>query len=291
MLTVGEGSPGRLARLAEIRDIRMSLKYVGGKQEVLTLSPVNIVEITGESWLMKTLVLGATGATGRLVAADLLARGGEVRAIVRSADRLPQDLLDHPNLTVIEGSVLDLPEKELRDALEGCKAVISCLGHNLTLKGMFGSPRRLVADSVSRICSAIQTESSAGITKVILMNSTGCKDTDAKETPSVFDRIVVGLIRLLVPPHADNEAAARFLRSSVGKQDHRVKWVIVRPDGLINEPGVSDYCTVPSPTRSPIFNSGKSSRVNVARFMDELASSEEVWAEWVGRSPVLYNRD
>jgi uncharacterized protein YbjT (DUF2867 family) len=35
----------------------------------------------------KLLVLGATGATGRLIVTDALARGYEVRALVRSRDK------------------------------------------------------------------------------------------------------------------------------------------------------------------------------------------------------------
>ncbi len=38
------------------------------------------------------LILGGTGATGKLLCAQLLARGVNVRAVVRSASRLPDTL-------------------------------------------------------------------------------------------------------------------------------------------------------------------------------------------------------
>lgn len=38
---------------------------------------------------MTVLVLGATGATGRLLVRQLLDRGLKVKAIVRSPDRIP----------------------------------------------------------------------------------------------------------------------------------------------------------------------------------------------------------
>ena len=50
---------------------------------------------------MTTLVVGATGATGRLLVKQLLGRDEAVKAIVRSPDRLPEKLRNHDRLTVI----------------------------------------------------------------------------------------------------------------------------------------------------------------------------------------------
>ena len=41
--------------------------------------------------------------------------------------------------------------------------------------------------------------------------------------------------------------------------------------------------------RSPIFNAGKTSRINVANFITELVSNEELWNKWKYRMPVIYN--
>ncbi|MFN8449461.1 MAG: NAD(P)H-binding protein [Anaerolineae bacterium] len=43
---------------------------------------------------MTTLVVGASGATGRLLVRHLLNRGVNVRAVVRTPDKLPQDVLN-----------------------------------------------------------------------------------------------------------------------------------------------------------------------------------------------------
>lgn len=56
---------------------------------------------------MTTLVVGATGATGRLLVGQLLSRGENVRAIVRSPEKLPEDLLNNNRLTVIRAGVLN----------------------------------------------------------------------------------------------------------------------------------------------------------------------------------------
>ena len=50
------------------------------------------------------------------------------------------------------------------------------------------------------------------------------------------------------------------------------------------------YDVHPSPTRSAIFNAGKTSRINVAHLMAELVLGDEVWERWRGQMPVLYNR-
>ena len=99
---------------------------------------------------MKVLVVGASGATGRLVVNQLLGRGVEVSAIVRSLDALP-DML---NLYKIQASVHNLTSSEMAVHIKDCNAVVSCLGHNLTFKGMFGKPRLLVTDTLQCICSA-----------------------------------------------------------------------------------------------------------------------------------------
>jgi putative NADH-flavin reductase len=70
----------------------------------------------------------ASGATGRVVVGELLQRQQKVRIIVRSPRSLPAELVAHEDLSVTYASVLDLSDKELAQLLEGCEAVVSCLG-------------------------------------------------------------------------------------------------------------------------------------------------------------------
>ena len=104
-------------------------------------------------------------------------------------------------------------------------------------------------------------------------------------------RFVIGLLRLLLPPHVDNEQAADYLRSIVGQNDSAIEWAAVRPDGLIDESEVSEYEVHPSPIRSAIFDAGKTSRINVAHFMAELITDDQTWNQWKGQMPVIYNRE
>ena len=62
---------------------------------------------------MTVLVVGASGATGRLLVEGLLNRGETVRVIVRSADNLTELAKNHHNLTVVQASLLELSDSYL----------------------------------------------------------------------------------------------------------------------------------------------------------------------------------
>ena len=240
---------------------------------------------------MTTLVVGATGATGRLLVEQLLERGESVRAVVRSRAKLVERVGAHELLAITEASLLDLSDVELVRLVQGCRSVASCLGHPLSFKGIYGSPRRLVTDSVRRLCAAVKAASEPAPTRFVLMNTAGNGNRDLREPVSLGQRVVIGLLRALLPPHVDNEQAADFLRVVIGPRDPRIEWVAVRPDTLIDAGSITAYDVHPSPTQSAIFNPGKTSRINVAHFMAELISDDTVWTRWKGQMPVVYNRD
>ncbi len=239
---------------------------------------------------MTTLVLGATGATGKLLVQELLGRGQTVKAIVRSPESLSEAIENHENCLVVHAAVLDLSDAELAEHTRGCEAIASCLGHNLSLKGIFGQPRRLVTEATRRICAAVKANKPAVPVKFVLMNTTGNRNRDLEEPISFAQNCVIGLLRLLLPPHVDNEQAADFLRCEICQDDAAIEWVAVRPDGLIDEGQVTEYDLHPSPTRSAIFDAGKTSRINVGHFMAELISDHGTWEAWKGQMPVIYNR-
>lgn len=240
---------------------------------------------------MNILIVGASGATGRLLTEQLLDRGHSVKVIVRSPDKLPAVVKNHDNLSVIKASVLDLTDAELAKHVKGCDAVASCLGHNLNLKGIYGHPRRLVTDATRRLCDAIKANKPEGQTKFVLMNTTGNSNRDLNEPISFTQKCVIGLLRLILPPHVDNEQAADYLRTQIGQDDGSIGWAAVRPDGLIDVDTVTEYQLHPSPIRSAIFDSGQTSRINVGHFMAELMTNDVTWQKWKGQMPVIYNRE
>ena len=240
---------------------------------------------------MTTLVVGASGATGRLLVEQLLDRGQHVKIMVRSTDNLPDAVTKHKNLSIIQASVLDLSDGEMAQQVSGCDAVASCLGHNLNFKGMYGKPRRLVTDATRRLCDAIRANKAAKPVKFVLMNTTGNRNRDLSEPISFGQKCVIGLLRLLLPPHVDNEKAADYLRTIVGQNDGAVEWAAVRPDSLIDENEVSEYELHASPIRSAIFDAGSTSRINVGHFMAELITDDQTWNTWKGQMPVIYNKE
>ncbi|PLX01045.1 MAG: NAD-dependent epimerase [Marinilabiliales bacterium] len=239
---------------------------------------------------MKTLIVGATGATGRLLVGQLLDKGHQVKVIVRSPEKLSEHLTNNDSLSVISASVLDLNDKQLSQYVMGCDAVASCLGHNINFKGIYGQPRKLVTDTAKRLCQAIKSNNPNKTVKYVLMNTTGNRNRDLDEPISFAQKSVIGLLRLLLPPHVDNEQAADYLRTEIGQNDKTIEWVAVRPDGLIDEEKVTDYEIHPSPTRSAIFNAGKVSRINVAHFMADLITDNKLWEKWKGQMPVIYSQ-
>ena len=101
---------------------------------------------------MTTLIAGASGATGRLLVAQLLQRGHEVKIIVRTTDNLPESIKNNKNVIIIQASILNLDDAEIARHIKGRDAVVSCLGHNINFKGIYGKPRRLVTDATRKIC-------------------------------------------------------------------------------------------------------------------------------------------
>ncbi|GMQ82721.1 MAG: SDR family oxidoreductase [Rhodothermia bacterium] len=239
---------------------------------------------------MTILVVGATGATGKHVTEHLLNRGHQVKVVVRSIAKFAESMRRRENLTIVHASILDLSDVELEHLVSDCKAVASCLGHTLSFKGLYGSPRRLVTEATRRLCSAIKANNLKHPVKYVLMNTTGNQNRDLNEPISFGQKCVIGLLRLLLPPHVDNEKAADFLRTEISQKDEAIEWSIVRPDNLTDEEDVSAYEIHPSPTRSAIFDAGQTSRINVGHFMAELIEDEQLWTLWKGQMPVIYNK-
>ena len=234
------------------------------------------------------LLVGGTGRTGRRVLQQLLGRGISLRAIVRSAGKLPPDAAGNPNLTVIEASLLSIPDEHLQRHLRGCDAVISCLGPVLSLKGIFGPPRDLVTRATSRLCRGIEVLQPAAPVKFILMsrvsvNRSGGLDTRRGLLEKVFLQMLYGVL----PPARDNQRAADFLHEKVGASNPFVQWTAVRPDTLL--PGdVSEY-TLHEGLVNGLFAPGSTNMANIAHFMCELVTNPKTWAEWKAKLPVIIN--
>ena len=234
----------------------------------------------------RVLILGATGRTGSRVLTQLLARGVPVRAIVRSADRLPAGAVGNPLLDVVEADLLELPPEAFAGYLAGCDTVISCLGHTISVRGILGPPHQLVTRAVRLVRAAVATMQPATPVRLILMSSVSVNQPGhADVRRGGGERAYMWGMRALVPPARDNQRAADLLVREVGPADANLEWVIVRPDTL-TEGAVAEYRVHDAPVAS-LFKPDHSRMSGVAHFMCELATDDATWQRWRSRMPVV----
>ena len=217
--------------------------------------------------------------------------GRTVKVLVRPNSNVPSAWNGNDHIIITRGLVNALTVEEMAHLLADCEAVASCLGHNLSWKGIYGKPRKLVTDAVKLVGAAIESSDPKLPVRLVLMNTAGNRNRDLNERISFGQKLAIGLIRLLLPPHTDNEKAADYLRVNVGQNHQSIEWVAVRPDNLTNEEEVTPYEAHASPTRSALFNPGKTSRTNVGHFMAKLMADNTLWNQWKGQMPVIYNKE
>lgn len=237
---------------------------------------------------LTVLLVGGTGRTGQRVLEQLLSCGISVRVIVRSAQKLPAGASENSKLTVIEADLLSLSDEDLLRQVRGCDAVISCLGHVTSLKGVFGPPRDLVTRMTTRLCRAIEALKPAKPVKFILMNSVSVNHPGGLDTRrGMFEKAFLWMLRGMIPPAKDNQQAVNFLYGNIGTTNPSMQWVAVRPDTLL-EGDVSEY-TLHETLVSSLFKPDSTNMANVARFMCELVTNPKTWDDWKEKLPVIIN--
>ena len=234
------------------------------------------------------LLVGATGRTGRRVLEQLRGRGMSVRVIVRSAGKLPASASSHPSLAVVEASLLSLGDEDLQRHLLGCDAVISCLGHVISFRGVLGPPRDLVTRATKRLCRGIEALQAAKPIKLILMSSVSVTHPGGLDTRrGAFEKAFVWMLRGVLPPAKDNQEAANFLSDTIGTSNPFAQWAVVRPDTLL-EGDISEY-TLHEGLVSSLLAPDSTNMSNVAHLMCELVTNPKAWDEWRGKLPVIIN--
>ena len=106
---------------------------------------------------MNICILGATGRVGSVILEKALSQHHFVHVLVRDRNKLT---IDHPNLQVIEGNVLN--ERDLAEALMGTNAVISALNTDGTTTLSHATPI-IVSQMKSQGIQRIITIGTAGI--------------------------------------------------------------------------------------------------------------------------------
>ncbi len=252
--------------------------------------------MTHPSSTQGVLLLGATGRTGSRVLTQLLERGVPVRAIVRSAARLPVGGATDPLLTVVEAELTSMSTAALREHVAGHHTVISCLGHTISLRGIFGPPRDLVEAAVRKVAAAVASLRPAAPVRLILMSSVSVhRPVRADARRGAVERAFMGVMRGLVPPARDNQRAADYLTAEIGAEvdaeggagSRFLEWVVVRPDSLVE--GDTTTYVLEEGLVASLFRPATSRMANVAHFMAELATDEVAWRRWSGKMPVVFD--
>jgi putative NADH-flavin reductase len=162
---------------------------------------------------MKILILGISGRTGKLVAAEAKKRGHNVVGIVRDPGKATINEAD-----IVLGSPYDFDT--VRKAIIGCDAVISVLNTFNQSDGMFRkikTPLDVMSVSMKNCVKAMKEKD---IKRIVVMTALGVGDS-AKEVPGFFSFLV--RISNIKYAYADHDAQEKVL------EDSKLDWTVVRP--------------------------------------------------------------
>ena len=106
---------------------------------------------------MKVTIFGATGFSGQGILVEALKQGHEVTILVRDASKIQ---IKHPNLTIVEGNVLDAPT--VASVLNHQEAVIQCLGVGGKGDGkpttFISGATKIIVDEMQKPCNGLARE-------------------------------------------------------------------------------------------------------------------------------------
>jgi len=165
---------------------------------------------------MKVMVLGATGATGKILISMLLEKGYQATAYVRNPSKIQ---VQHSQLDVIEGEIFNTDAMAL--SLKGHDAVVSCLGSNTTKK----------SDQLTRMAQSItQAMKSSGVHRAIYMATAGIEGEFKGPMKWLLNAMIGNVI-------ADHKEAAKYYRQA------GLKTTILRPMQLSDKDHTGVYVT------------------------------------------------
>lgn len=155
------------------------------------------------------VVAGATGRTGRLVVEELINRGFQVRAVVRSASSA--SWLQQERVQVIEGDLTSTAS--LEKIMEGAQFVISAIGS----KKPFSKRENNKVDNMGNHNLA-KAARAKGLQHLVVISSIGVGDS--RNAMGFLSRLLLGPILNM------KEKSEEFIRTS------GLSYTIIRPGGL-----------------------------------------------------------
>jgi len=211
---------------------------------------------------MKIAVFGASGKVGRQVVWQALARGHKVVAFVHNNDPFGEE----PNLKVVKGDIYS--SKDVRKAIKGCKAIVSCLG-SWGRKTPSGN-RNVLSTAMEQLIPAMREQK---ISRIITLTGAGAAPPDR---PMVDSHKL--LMKLLSPfpagkVFADGERHMRLLMGS------DLDWTTIRSPVMNDSPNT--FYTLKDEAGRAFPRIGR--EAVAASILDQLETDE-----WVGKAPTLF---
>ena len=207
---------------------------------------------------MKILVLGATGATGRLIVAKAIAEGHNVVALVRSKAKAE----DLTGVELVEGDARDAAA--LTRAIAGCDAVVSSLGTAM-------SPLREVTLLSTATRALVGVMERQDIRRLVCITGLGAGDSRG-HGGFFFDRLLLPL--MLRKVYEDKDRQEDAIRGST------LDWTIVRPMVLNDKPARG---RIKALTDLSGVHGGTIARADVADFVVQQLTADT----WLRKSPLI----
>ena len=168
---------------------------------------------------VRVLVIGATGGTGRQLVERALDQGHQVTAFVRRPAKLQ---IEHANLRVVKGDVLDYPSVEA--AMHGQSAVLCALGHK-----RFFYPNKIQSNGMRNILRAMKT---CNVPRLICETALGIGNSVGRlGLPHTFF-----VLPLILPFYMWDKLRQENLIIASDRD-----WIIVRPGVLTNAESRGNY--------------------------------------------------
>lgn len=213
------------------------------------------------------LVLGGSGRTGIRVLEHAVARGHEVRALVRNPDAL-----DAPaGVQLIAGTPTSIPD--LRRAAEGAEAVISVLNNSRASDNPWAkpiSPPTLMTDATR---AALTVMGEQGMTRFVATSTQGAAEDWKRVNPIMRGLINVSNIKAGFKDHTGVDAVVRA---------SGVDWTLARAVALTDKPARGPLKAALRGTEKPdtFVN-----RDDLAAFL--LDTVEQ--GTWIRQTPLVWN--
>lgn len=171
--------------------------------------------------MKKIALFGASGKSGQHFLTQALAKGYEVKALVRQPSKITTK---HKALEIIQGDVLSA--EKVSETIAGCDVVVSLFGQ------VKGSPAWVQSEGTAHIVAAMKQH---GLGRIISLSGGGLPYPE-KDQPKFADKLIRGIMRLAVPQILRDAA-----RHHEVLRDSGLAWTIVRAPRLTQEAARGQY--------------------------------------------------